>query len=69
MPTTFTCLPQYRENITNHQELENGNDTQEQQVAHEIGVDIRLINEQKEFIGLGSVSLNGRLQPKKLIQL
>ena len=57
------------ENITNHQELENGNDTQEQQLAHEIGVDIRLINEQKEFIGLGSVSLNGRLQPKKLIQL
>ena len=57
------------ENITNYQEVENGNDTQEQKLAHEIGVDIRLIDEQKEFIGLGSVSLNGRLQPKKLIQL
>lgn len=39
------------------------------QLAHDIAVDIRLINEQKEFIGLGAVSLNGRLQPKKLIQL
>ncbi|MDX2373382.1 tRNA pseudouridine(55) synthase TruB [Psychrobacter sp. PP-21] len=39
-----------------------------QPVAHEIPVDIRLLNEQGEFIGLGAVSLNGRLQPKKLIQ-
>lgn len=34
----------------------------------EIPVDIRLINENGEFLGLGAVSLNGRLQPKKLIQ-
>ncbi len=40
----------------------------EQQLAHEIATDIRLVNQQKEFIGLGAVSLNGRLQPKKLIQ-
>ena len=40
-----------------------------QPVLHEVPVDIRLINEQGQFIGLGAVSLNGRLQPKKLIQL
>ena len=57
------------ENTVNHQDVNDGNHVKEQQLAHEIGVDIRLINEQKEFIGLGSVSLNGRLQPKKLIQL
>jgi len=39
-----------------------------QPLEHEIPVDIRLLNEQGEFLGLGSVSLNGRLQPKKLIQ-
>ena len=39
-----------------------------QPVAHEIPIDIRLLNEQGEFLGLGAVSLNGRLQPKKLIQ-
>ena len=38
-------------------------------LLHEIAVDICLINEQGQFIGLGAVSLNGRLQPKKLIQL
>ena len=31
-------------------------------------VDIRLLDEQGQFLGLGAVSLNGRLQPKKLIQ-
>ena len=40
-----------------------------QPVLHEVPVDIRLIDEQGQFIGLGAVSLNGRLQPKKLIQL
>ena len=35
---------------------------------YELPVDIRLIDEQGEFLGLGSISLNGRLQPKKLIQ-
>jgi len=39
-----------------------------QPLAHEIPIDIRLLNEQGEFLGLGAVSLNGRLQPKKLIQ-
>lgn len=34
----------------------------------EIPVDIRLIDEEGQFLGLGAVSLNGRLQPKKLIQ-
>ncbi|MBF0657522.1 tRNA pseudouridine(55) synthase TruB [Psychrobacter sp. NG25] len=37
-------------------------------LKHEIPVDIRLINEDGQFLGLGAVSLNGRLQPKKLIQ-
>ena len=37
-------------------------------LIHEIPVDIRLINEDGQFLGLGAVSLNGRLQPKKLIQ-
>lgn len=34
----------------------------------EIPVDIRLIDKKGQFLGLGAVSLNGRLQPKKLIQ-
>ncbi|WP_201615568.1 tRNA pseudouridine(55) synthase TruB [Psychrobacter urativorans] len=38
-------------------------------LQHEQPVDIRLLDEQGQFIGLGAVSLNGRLQPKKLIQL
>jgi len=37
-------------------------------LEHEIPIDIRLIDEQGQFLGLGAVSLNGRLQPKKLIQ-
>lgn len=36
---------------------------------YEKPVDIRLINELGQIIGLGAVSLNGRLQPKKLVQL
>ena len=51
------------------QNIEETNDDNEQQLVHEIPIDIRLIDEQGEFIGLGAVSLNGRLQPKKLIQL
>ena len=38
-------------------------------LEHERPVDIRLVDEQGQFIGLGAISLNGRLQPKKLIQL
>lgn len=37
-------------------------------LRHEIPVDIRLVDEDGQFLGLGAVSLNGRLQPKKLIQ-
>ena len=43
-------------------------DDHQQPLIHEIPVDIRLINQQGQFLGLGAVSLNGRLQPKKLIQ-
>lgn len=35
---------------------------------YELPVDIRLIDENGQFLGLGTVSLNGRLQPKKLIK-
>ena len=35
---------------------------------HELPVDIRLLDQNNQFLGLGAVSLNGRLQPKKLIQ-
>ncbi len=35
---------------------------------YELPVDIRLLDENGQFLGLGAVSLNGRLQPKKLIQ-
>ncbi len=35
---------------------------------HELSVDIKLVNESQQFLGLGAVSLNGRLQPKKIIQ-
>ena len=35
---------------------------------YERPVDIRLIDESGQFLGLGAVSLIGRLQPKKLIQ-
>lgn len=43
--------------------------SEDQPLVHEIPVDIKLIDDQGRFIGLGAVSLNGRLQPKKLIQL
>lgn len=43
--------------------------TESQKVEQfEIPVDIRLIDEKGQFLGLGAISLNGRLQPKKLIQ-
>ena len=55
------------------QEVVSGTDDSDQStntkpLIHEIPVDIRLINEKGQFLGLGAVSLNGRLQPKKLIQ-
>ncbi|OLF37462.1 MULTISPECIES: tRNA pseudouridine(55) synthase TruB [unclassified Psychrobacter] len=49
-----------------HEESNGSGNTQIPE--HEIPIDIRLINEQGQFLGLGAVSLNGRLQPKKLIQ-
>ncbi|MDE4454280.1 tRNA pseudouridine(55) synthase TruB [Psychrobacter sp. DAB_AL62B] len=57
------CIDDNKQNID-----DSKNDT-EAPLLHEIAVDICLINEQGQFIGLGAVSLNGRLQPKKLIQL
>ncbi|WP_201587521.1 tRNA pseudouridine(55) synthase TruB [Psychrobacter jeotgali] len=36
---------------------------------YERTVDIRLVDECGAFIGLGAISLNGRLQPKKLVHL
>jgi len=46
------------------------NQTSEEPVLmHEIPVDVRLVDEQRQFIGLGAVSLNGRLQPKKIVHL
>lgn len=56
-------------NAAVNQNVEDDNDDNAQQLLHEIPVDIRLIDEHGTFIGLGAVSLNGRLQPKKLIQL
>lgn len=38
-------------------------------LEHEQPADVRLLNQKGEFIGLGAVSLNGRLQPKKIISL
>ena len=56
-------------NSDNQQNIDDINNDIEPPLLHEIAVDICLINEQGHFIGLGTVSLNGRLQPKKLIQL
>lgn len=55
------------DDASTHSKADTGLD-EPQLLEHEIPVDIRLLNEQGEFLGLGSVSLNGRLQPKKLIQ-
>ena len=52
-----------------HYENDGDKEDSETLLPHEMPVDIRLIDEQGQFIGLGAVSLNGRLQPKKLIQL
>lgn len=52
-----------------HYEDDGDKEDSETLLPHEMPVDIRLIDEQGQFIGLGAVSLNGRLQPKKLIQL
>lgn len=51
------------------QDIASKKEAREAVPLHEVPVDIRLIDEQGQFIGLGAVSLNGRLQPKKLVQL
>lgn len=58
-------------NQTSSDALESnyGQSNLEKEQLYEIPVDIRLIDEQSQFIGLGAISLNGRLQPKKIIQL
>ena len=61
--------PSILENNDNQSENSTVSSNDEQQpLPYEIAVDIRLLDAQGQFIGLGAVSLNGRLQPKKLIQ-
>lgn len=67
------------QNLVNHELATSKNDSisqtshssnqnhEEPLPVYEIPVDIRLLDEQNAFIGLGAVSLNGRLQPKKII--
>jgi len=47
------------------QAVKNNNDSESNS---EPTLDIKLVNEAKNFIGLGAISASGRLQPKKLIQ-
>ena len=46
----------------------NGQNDNNSSVEYELPADIRLLNEAGKFLGLGSIGLNGRLQPKKLVQ-
>ncbi|MGP4788920.1 tRNA pseudouridine(55) synthase TruB [Psychrobacter sp. 1Y11] len=48
---------------------EPASNNNEQTPEYELPVDIKLMDEQRRFIGLGAISLNGRLQPKKIIHL
>ncbi|TXD96838.1 tRNA pseudouridine(55) synthase TruB [Psychrobacter frigidicola] len=63
------------ESVVQNMDILDSNDREDAQgslaplLQHEQPVDIRLLNDQGQFIGLGAVSLNGRLQPKKLIQI
>lgn len=52
-------------NLNNNESMKSA----EQILEYEYPVDIKLIDKQRNFIGLGAVSLNGRLQPKKIIHL
>ncbi|MGP4973419.1 tRNA pseudouridine(55) synthase TruB [Psychrobacter alimentarius] len=62
-------LKEYISEKVNKQLLRDKDEAhKEQQIEHEIPIDVRLVNEEGEFLGLGAISLNGRLQPKKLIQ-
>lgn len=53
----------------NHTDNTVNQSAEESVLIHEIPVDVRLVDEQGQFIGLGAVSLNGRLQPKKIVHL
>ena len=61
--------PSHDENNVIQQNGDDSEGNSEALLPYEIPADIRLTNEQGQFIGLGALSLNGRLQPKKLIQL
>ena len=58
------------EQVATRGEIEETNigDLSSEPLEHEVPVDIRLVDQQGSFLGLGAVSLSGRLQPKKLIQ-
>ena len=64
-------LQSYLNTVLDKNDVENDYPLSEegQKLRHEQPVDIRLINEQNIFIGLGAISLNGRLQPKKIIAI
>lgn len=58
----------YETNFHDNQPIDDVENVDKLPLLHEIPIDIRLLDEQGAFLGLGAVSLNGRLQPKKLIQ-
>ena len=67
-PTDEAAIANLGQHATNTQNTVTP-ESHEPLLEHERPVDIRLVDEQGQFIGLGAISLNGRLQPKKLIQL
>ncbi|MGM8886304.1 tRNA pseudouridine(55) synthase TruB [Psychrobacter sp. 1U2] len=62
-------LQSLSQNIKVKSENEPASNNNEQIPEYELPVDIKLMDEQGRFIGLGAISLNGRLQPKKIIHL
>lgn len=54
--------------VTLQQDSHAKTDNNDDLLPEDVPVDIRLIDEEGQFVGLGAVSLTGRLQPKKLIQ-
>ena len=49
-------------------ELAENQDLDKETTQAERSCDIKLFNEEGDFLGLGELQLNGRLQPKKMIQ-
>ena len=49
-------------------ELAENQDLDKETAQAERSCDIKLFNEEGDFLGLGELQLNGRLQPKKMIQ-